>query len=76
MIHENFNYIRKFEQRKDVQFVIVFLIFLLKQGLAEVLDDVHFVQGTFSYTGQDEDEVTNPFLSRFSYENQRQAHNI
>ena len=44
-----------------MQFVILFLVFLLKQGLAEVLDDVHFVQGTFSYTGQDEDEVTNPF---------------
>ena len=27
------------------------------QGIAEVLDNVHFVQGKFAYTGQDEDEV-------------------
>ena len=27
------------------------------QGLAEVLEDVHFVQAKFSYTGDNEDEV-------------------
>ncbi|XP_065056452.1 rho guanine nucleotide exchange factor 7-like isoform X1 [Rhopilema esculentum] len=30
----------------------------MAKGIAEVLTNVHFVQGTFSYTGQDEDELS------------------